>query len=87
MKHRTSHWVGQNYGTWNEKNLDYEIETHLEKNSRKPILTWNEKNLDYEIETIEIVVNVVKRHTSWNEKNLDYEIETDRKWDVSRRCT
>ena len=38
--------------TWNQKNLDYEIETY-----RMPgflvdhFQTWNQKNLDYEIET------------------------------------
>ena len=39
--------------TWNEKHLDYEIET---SETLKPFIikseTWNEKHLDYEIETL-----------------------------------
>ena len=37
---------------WNDKNLDYEIETNALKLA-PPILefSWNDKNLDYEIET------------------------------------
>ena len=40
--------------TWNEKNLDYEIETLKcldYSHGGAPRVTWNEKNLDYEIET------------------------------------
>ena len=39
--------------TWNDKNLDYEIETRLSLWCRllTKLLTWNDKNLDYEIET------------------------------------
>ena len=39
--------------SWNEKNLDYEIETVLLEIRIRPSrgTTWNEKNLDYEIET------------------------------------
>ena len=37
--------------TWNDKNLDYEIETALRQVSCHCQQTWNDKNLDYEIET------------------------------------
>ena len=38
---------------WNQKNLDYEIETILQFGCWvRPIGTWNQKNLDYEIETL-----------------------------------
>ena len=37
---------------WNQKNLDYEIETTDRLISSGPVFTtWNQKNLDYEIET------------------------------------
>ena len=42
----------QDYRAWNQKNLDYEIETW--DTSEAWIFaskTWNQKNLDYEIET------------------------------------
>ena len=41
--------------TWNQKNLDYEIETTITlitASQKSPIKkSWNQKNLDYEIET------------------------------------
>ena len=45
-------YVNNDNDTWNQKNLDYEIETivynlHLNEHT----LPWNQKNLDYEIET------------------------------------
>ena len=41
-----------NRSAWNQKNLDYEIETVLNSKRISPLtLTWNQKNLDYEIET------------------------------------
>ena len=39
--------------TWNQKNLDYEIETNacnIQVGFTE--VTWNQKNLDYEIETL-----------------------------------
>ena len=38
---------------WNDKNLDYEIETITWKACvvKNGLETWNDKNLDYEIET------------------------------------
>ena len=61
---------------WNEKNLDYEIET-MDSNAgiMKVLNAWNEKNLDYEIET-RLCALRFRHHLTWNEKNLDYEIET-----------
>ena len=37
--------------TWNDKNLDYEIETNRLCRDERRHGTWNDKNLDYEIET------------------------------------
>ena len=37
---------------WNQKNLDYEIETCQSCLMKWRTNTWNQKNLDYEIETI-----------------------------------
>ena len=37
--------------SWNQKNLDYEIETILWVWTLMAVVTWNQKNLDYEIET------------------------------------
>ena len=66
---------------WNEKHLDYEIETLRLKSvctSKPAEVTWNEKHLDYEIETVGQVLSVtpVSFLPTWNEKHLDYEIET-----------
>ena len=40
------HWI-----TWNQKNLDYEIETLKPPDDTLIKTPWNQKNLDYEIET------------------------------------
>ena len=61
--------------SWNQKNLDYEIETNPSVNLRMKWRTWNQKNLDYEIETRHIQCKRVMPD-AWNQKNLDYEIET-----------
>ena len=37
--------------SWNQKNLDYEIETHQKQKHQHHPNPWNQKNLDYEIET------------------------------------
>ena len=37
--------------TWNQKYLDYEIETEIDSVDSSPAFTWNQKYLDYEIET------------------------------------
>ena len=37
--------------TWNQKNLDYEIETLKRIKALPVFFSWNQKNLDYEIET------------------------------------
>ena len=37
---------------WNQKNLDYEIETGTRRGRTLYWTTWNQKNLDYEIETV-----------------------------------
>ena len=38
--------------SWNQKHLDYEIETNGEKMYVYAAGSWNQKHLDYEIETI-----------------------------------
>ena len=45
--------VGGLFGrAWNQKNLDYEIETTMPTGqTARTRYTWNQKNLDYEIET------------------------------------
>ena len=62
---------------WNEKHLDYEIETYRANTYYvfDVRVTWNEKHLDYEIETCEDFADRISQGT-WNEKHLDYEIET-----------
>ena len=38
---------------WNQKNLDYEIETNeMRSTVQLEMFSWNQKNLDYEIETL-----------------------------------
>ena len=44
---------------WNQKNLDYEIETVVWRMNRSVHRTWNQKNLDYEIETKQFVSRAV----------------------------
>ena len=63
-------------GTWNDKHLDYEIETTpLGVPYRNSVYTWNDKHLDYEIETGHTYITDDFGFT-WNDKHLDYEIET-----------
>ena len=65
------------FGTWNQKNLDYEIETQVNLDLKCGFhFTWNQKNLDYEIETKRHVEQKRVVSLAWNQKNLDYEIET-----------
>ena len=73
---------------WNDKNLDYEIETR-EPNAKRAEMakTWNDKNLDYEIETwmtfdrlydCETLKRQEPRLRDWNyaEMNGDTELAT-----------
>ena len=47
---------------WNEKHLDYEIETfYILLKSVTSSYTWNEKHLDYEIETSSFLVCLLKK--------------------------
>ena len=62
--------------TWNQKNLDYEIETARTAWDRRAYRSWNQKNLDYEIETFKVSKCWLCVFQTWNQKNLDYEIET-----------
>ena len=63
---------------WNNKYLDYEIETTSTSTAvnSSACLTWNNKYLDYEIETRRITIGRNSRAATWNNKYLDYEIET-----------
>ena len=57
---------------WNEKNLDYEIETQEIYTNGYEHLAWNEKNLDYEIETGEgeWIRRKVLFYLKWKEPRL-----------------
>ena len=67
----------RNIITWNQKNLDYEIETHDPiSDAYAQRAAWNQKNLDYEIETESLTNVPIISSSAWNQKNLDYEIET-----------
>ena len=62
--------------TWNEKNLDYEIET-TPKRVREIILNRLEmKRTSITRLKLGGVAETQASGTAWNEKNLDYEIET-----------
>ena len=62
---------------WNQKFLDYEIETRNEgEHTEAEAIGWNQKFLDYEIETPTISPKDIVP-LCWNQKFLDYEIETD----------
>ena len=43
--------------SWNNKILDYEIETMIKRIQTVIILTWNNKILDYEIETQPVAIS------------------------------
>ena len=77
MKLDALHVNHKKFVAWNDKNLDYEIETVMRSLLRMESLwTWNDKNLDYEIETKRLLRWWERRIFPWNDKNLDYEIET-----------
>ena len=80
LKQRSKHrWASTDgwASTWNDKNLDYEIETIVRPElNGGSAYTWNDKNLDYEIETAMPSGSPATSSKSWNDKNLDYEIET-----------
>ena len=62
---------------WNDKYLDYEIETYIARHQQDRWDPWNDKYLDYEIETYFFTSFFrVRSAFSWNDKYLDYEIET-----------
>ena len=66
---------------WNQKFLDYEIETLRDESNRQYIIwSWNQKFLDYEIETCHAGRYLhISPYPGWNQKFLDYEIETVRR--------
>ena len=78
LKHRQRLAYERRRETWNQKNLDYEIETQVSRRrkGRGGAGPWNQKNLDYEIETIPRRAASSQWPSTWNQKNLDYEIET-----------
>ena len=51
LKHISSGFMTDSLPSWNDKNLDYEIETFNRSEIQAPCFSWNDKNLDYEIET------------------------------------
>ena len=72
---------------WNQKNLDYEIETIIIMSNGLLSFSWNQKNLDYEIETDESgkTVSTAKsnlkskeprlRDWNWTKSQLPWETE------------
>ena len=62
--------------TWNQKNLDYEIETSCLCRIR--CLTQNLKSKEPRLRdwNIQSFLSVYSDPSAWNQKNLDYEIET-----------
>ena len=65
------------YGSWNQKFLDYEIETSIRKiTDTNGDPSWNQKFLDYEIWNDIVSFLYRDDYYSWNQKFLDYEIET-----------
>ena len=68
---------GFGFSPWNDKYLDYEIETDdMTTQNPSSIGTWNDKYLDYEIETKWKKPWSKSPGFTWNDKYLDYEIET-----------
>ena len=68
-------WAVIYYKSWNQKFLDYEIETLSRITIECHDFSWNQKFLDYEIETgVQLPKNILL--LCWNQKFLDYEIET-----------
>ena len=58
--------------SWNEKNLDYEIETwEFDVLVEFAAFAWNEKNLDYEIETRDSTIGMGQKIClKWKEPRL-----------------
>ena len=73
---------GGDFPTWNQKKLDYEIETaeFSRYACSSAMSTWNQKKLDYEIETGWYPNLPARFWVTWNQKKLDYEIETEKKF-------
>ena len=75
--HSDTSMTGARGLSMNYKNLNYEIETKMQRNLRiRLALTMNYKNLNYEIETGKLYSGAVAAGVSMNYKNLNYEIET-----------
>ena len=76
LKRDGAQWRCNGFYSWNQKNLDYEIETKL-------LLLQQSRRLHLEIKRTSItrlkqtrcLASIAMAH-SWNQKNLDYEIET-----------
>ena len=63
--------------TWNQKNLDYEIETtiYLCGDAPSDVLEIKRTSIT-RLKQVQIPFRLVSYFASWNQKNLDYEIET-----------
>ena len=69
--------------TWNQKHLDYEIETLSPmRSSSQPHTAWNQKHLDYEIETS--LHRELRAQTAWNLKSKASRL---RDWNISSVLT
>ena len=78
LKHRWNNPRPCLNSCWNQKFLDYEIETvtFAWRLSHSWVCRWNQKFLDYEIETWHSRTKPLPNVRRWNQKFLDYEIET-----------
>ena len=64
---------------WNQKSLDYEIETRCGARFQVDVHQVEIKSLSITRLKQAIRVRVVDQAGGWNQKSLDYEIETSRK--------
>ena len=62
--------------SWNQKNLDYEIETFKMGERRIETVSLKSKEPRLRDWNFAIFVGMLLFFLTWNQKNLDYEIET-----------
>ena len=62
--------------SWNQKNLDYEIETGIPIGTHSPMLSLKSKEPRLRDWNEKLHIRINPSTSPWNQKNLDYEIET-----------
>ena len=74
------HFSKGGFQSWNQKNLDYEIETSVITSSVKTLSSKKLEMKSISITRLKLFIfgakYGLKRYHAWNEKHLDYEIET-----------